>query len=118
MSEAVSRGPDWHGALAYALTGEWLDLPPAPEGGPDLDRLLDDLAACGWSGERLVVAATVRRSLPSEVLRALGPARFVAVASALRRQVLAGTVEVQRVRDRAPDPDERRLLTDRPPHWG
>lgn len=107
---------DWHAALAYALTGEEVDVPAAAA--PDPDRLLADLAAAGWPRERLAVAARRRRVLPPEVLSALGAARFAATVADLRKRLDAVG------ETRAPSPrrtltaDERRLLADRPPHWG
>ncbi|MDO5681836.1 MAG: hypothetical protein Q4G46_03295 [Propionibacteriaceae bacterium] len=107
---------DWHGVLAFAVTGDWLTLPPA-EGEPDLDRLLADLAAVGWSGTRLADAA-VPRVMPVESVRELGAARFAAVLSELRRRVRAQGADVRRVSARRLNPDEQRLMADRPPHWG
>ncbi|WP_432558520.1 hypothetical protein [Granulicoccus sp. GXG6511] len=111
---------DWHAVLAFALTGEWLRLPSDDGGGPapDPDRLLADLAAVGWSGPRLAAAATARRTVPVEQVRALGAARFAAVVADLRARVLAGSAEVRSVSGRSLNIDERRLVAERPPHWG
>ena len=108
------RVGDWHTVLAYALTGAWLELPPVEAADPD--RLLTELAARQWSGERLTAAAAVHRPLSAELIRPLGPARFTAVLSEVRQRVLA--VETRRVRDRALTSEEHRLSSDRPPHWG
>jgi hypothetical protein len=108
--------PDWHAALAYALTGEWLPVRPAPT--PDARTLLAELTALGWSGERLAVAARGGRQVPPELMAGLGAAQFWAVLAQLRREIGAGGAVPQAPTGRTRlTVEEQRLRADRPPHW-
>ncbi|WP_425308251.1 hypothetical protein AADG42_05665 [Ammonicoccus fulvus] len=111
----MTARPGWHTALGFALTGEWLELPPAEL--PDPETLLAQLADAGWSGERLAEAARQSHQVPADVVATLGAAQFWAVLVDLRRRVGA-TGEVRPPAMTRPlTADERRLAADRPPHW-
>ena len=107
--------------LARALTGE-----PLPVAG-DATDVGAELAGLGWDVERLTVLREerMRRRLPwpspadLEVRRELGFARFDALLARVRNELgLAGTRSRAQAPVRPLNADERRLLADRPPHWG
>lgn len=111
----MSTPPGWHAALGFALTGEWVDLPPAEL--PDPEALLAQLADAGWSGARLAEAARQPRQVPADIVAALGAAQFWAMLVDLRRRVGATSEVRQPAASRPLTADERRLADDRPPHW-
>lgn len=107
--------------LTRALTGETL-----PVAGDTAD-LAAELTRLGWDVERLTVLREerMRRRLPwpfpvdLEVRRKLGFARFDALLAQVRNELgLAGTRSRAQAPVRPLSADERRLLADRPPHWG
>lgn len=61
-----------------------------------------------------VEAGTVLAEKPQTV----GAAQFAAVVAETRQQARKDVVGVQRVSSRSLNADERRLVQDRPPHWG
>ena len=107
--------------LARALTGEVLPVTG------DAAGLVAELAGLGWDVERLAALREerMRRRLPwpfpvdLEVRRELGFARFDALLAWVRKELgLAGTRSRAQAPVRPLSADERRLLADRPPHWG
>ncbi len=107
----------WHRVLGFALTGEELDLPDHDTPQPAV--LLAELAGLGWSGDRLREAAR-RNHQPTQQMRAgLGAAQYAAAMAEVRR-LLGATGAVSRVSSGRTglDAADRRLLADRPPHWG
>jgi len=117
--------PRWHTALAVALVGEELAL--AEPGRPDVALLLADLAAAGWSADRIGDHARARmageQAWPHAVsprLRAgCGAAQFHAALASARAALGLASLETRgpSVRTRL-DPDEQRLMRDVPPHHG
>lgn len=114
----------WHRALAWALTGEALELPDHPV--PDADALVAELDACGWNTGRIrahaVETAGVRpwpHPVPDALRSGLGAAQLHAALGAARARlgldVLAVAPPSRRTRL---DADERRLLAEAPPHFG
>ena len=95
----------WHQALAYALTGQRF-----PELGeqdqPDLDALADWLA--GRVREVVV-------PVPSDLTVGLGAAQFHAAMAELQRR-LQPPPQAPVLTNRPLTAEERRLLTDVPPH--
>lgn len=107
--------------LARALTGEALPVTG------DAAGLVAELARLGWDAERLTTlrAERMRRRLPwpfpigLDAREELGFARFDALLARVRKELgLAGTRSRAQAPVRPPNADERRLLADRPPHWG
>jgi hypothetical protein len=107
--------------LARALTGRTL-----PVSG-DAAGLPAELARLGWGAERLAALRQeqMNKRLPwpfpvdLEARRELGFARFDALLAEVRKQMgLAGTSSRGQALVRPLNADERRLLADRPPHWG
>lgn len=108
--------PDWHAALAYALTGA--RLPVTPARAPDPKALLTELATFGWGSEQLAAVAGVAHAVPPDLMTGLGPAQFWAALAQLRREVGASGVVPQAPTRRTDlTAEEERLLADRPPHW-
>lgn len=116
----------WHRALAYALLGE-----DRPELGRQTEPRPDDLLAELDRAE--VIAARDRAStaeqpwpyrLPDHLTVGLPWARHHALVTRLRSRLgVDGTEPSTPVRDPdagggRPDAEHRRLLEDRPPHWG
>ena len=114
MAEAVK--------LARALTGERLPVVNADPVG-----LLAELAELGWDRARLLELRASRRRarqpwpfpVDQQAVRDIGFARFDARLAELR-EGLAMDAEVRpaHLNDRPLDADERRLVAERPPHWG
>ena len=102
--------PAWHQALAYAVTGQRLeDL--GRQAFPDASALAEVLR-----GRRLTVSPA-SPSVPPDLMHGLGPAQFLAALAQLR-SALAPVAAAPVLADRPLTPDERRLLTDVPPHHG
>lgn len=108
--------PRWHAALAYALIGQELDL--GHQAVPDLEDLVAELSAAGFSPDRVRSLAAHRHAVPEELMTGISYAQFAAVLPELRAKVGAGSKVVPPSTRRALDADERRLMADRPPHWG
>ncbi|GAB3622942.1 hypothetical protein GCM10027418_10240 [Mariniluteicoccus endophyticus] len=101
----------WHSALAYAVTGKRIDL--GDQERPDLDVLVAALA------ERGLAADGLRRAVPADLMQGLSYAQLAAAERALRERLGATGVHAVRPSGRTRlDADERRLMADRPPHWG
>ena len=107
--------------LARALTGETLPVTC------DATGLATELTRLGWDVRRLAALREerMRQRLPwpfpidLEVRGELGFARFDALLARVRNELgLAGTRSRAQAPVRPPNADERRLLADRPPHWG
>ena len=107
--------------LARALTGEVLPVTG------DTVGLVAELARLGWDAERLTAlrAERMRRHLPwpfpisLDAREELGFARFDALLAQVRKELgLPGTRSRAQAPVRPPNADDRRLLADRPPHWG
>lgn len=106
-------------ALGLALTGELLPLTATA-------TVVADLAELGWTAEALAELRHGRQErrepwpFPVEVerLRAVGFARFDAALAEARRQSGLTGLEPARPATRAMNAAERRLVQDRPPHWG
>jgi hypothetical protein len=111
----------WATELATSLVGESVDLPDTP---PDTRSVLDALERAGWPEARIVTIARARfeaeEAWPFPVARevvAAGPARWYALVGEARTLLgLDGVVQPQPTRT-ALTADERRLLSDVPPHW-
>lgn len=116
---ALGTDADLAVALGLALTGELLPLTSA-------DAVVAELAELGWTPGALAELRHGRQErrepwpFPVEVerLRSVGFARFdAALAEARRVSGLTG-LEPARPATRPMNADERRLIQDRPPHWG
>jgi hypothetical protein len=115
----------WHAALGYALTDEDLDLPdPAL---PDVSVLLADLAAIGWTGDRIAAharacaAAEVAwpHAIPAALRTGCGPAQLAAALGVARHALGLTALETRPPSGRRRlNPDEERLLREVPPHHG
>jgi hypothetical protein len=131
VSEPPASAPDaeprrWHAALAYALLGgvpEGLSTPDSL----DIARFLRELDAL-WPGGLPAVRSEVSQQrsegrwahrVPPKLMRGLGAAQFSAALAGVRRDLgLDVLTTTRRPAERRLDPDERRLLTDVPPHHG
>lgn len=114
----------WHRAIAWALTGQELDLGVQPA--PELNALVDQLDDHGWDADRIAdhARATVGRlpwphPVPDALRYGLGAAQLHAAIGRARARYGLEVLDVlppsQRTRL---DADERRLLGDVPPHFG
>ena len=107
--------------MAYALVGAPVrDLPE-----PGTPNVVELIAALGGAESVRAEVAAVRKSgpwpvtVPDELRQGLGAAQFAAVWTALLAELGPLTTNARPVvSDRALTNDERRLLTDRPPHHG
>ena len=107
--------------LAHALTGECL-----PVTQPDPEDLIEELADCGWSVQALRDLRRRRQAADEswpfpvdvEAVRRLGFARFHAHLSELREALGLDGLRPEAKVDRPWTEAERRLASDRPPHWG
>ncbi|MBA8794649.1 hypothetical protein FHX74_002268 [Friedmanniella endophytica] len=116
----------WDRALGWALTGH--DHPDWPDAvAPDLDRVLARLAE---AGESPVAAQADARAtgqpwphpVPDRLRAGLGAAQLAALMTELmtelqRRGLPQASQRAPVIKDRAPGPDELRLLRDVPPHY-
>jgi hypothetical protein len=107
--------------LARALTGRTLSV------AGDATNLPSELIRLGWDHERLAALREERMRerlvwpfpVDLDVRRELGFARFDALLDRVRKEMgLAGTKSQAQAPVRPLNADERRLLADRPPHWG
>jgi len=111
----------WATELATSLIGETVDL---PDTAPEARTVLAALEKQGWPSSRIVALARGRFEAeevwPFPVARsvvAVGPAQWYALVGEVRRLLgLDGVVQPQPTRT-ALTADERRLLSDVPPHW-
>lgn len=111
----------WATELATSLVGEPIDLPDVA---PDARAVLAALAQQGWPSPRIVALARARFEAEevwpfpvSRAVAAAGPAQWYALLGEARRLLgLDGVVQPQPTRT-ALTADERRLLSDVPPHW-
>ena len=110
------------GALASAVTGQ--DLPVTA---CDVPSLVVELSALGGGPERIqqLRGERMEQRLPwpfpvePEVQKEIGFARFGALLAQLREALgVSGRLDASPAPERALNPDERRLVADRPPHWG
>ncbi len=107
-------------ALGLALTGESgiVDVSAADP--------LAGLAASGWSPERILAHAQTARAsgevwphpVPEELRRLVGSARLFAVLQQVQRDLGVFGRSAAPARARALTADERRLLSEVPPHHG
>lgn len=110
-----SVAPCWHQALAYAVTGH-----RSPELGhqqaPDLPVLVAWLRAP--TADRPREATTgAPYAVPDDLLAGISRAQFWAVLSRLRSELSPTVISARPVlADRPLTADERRLLSDVPPH--
>lgn len=115
----------WQAALAHALTGQTLNL--SEPGGPDPDRLVDELAAAGWSADAIAAHARDRAEaerpwphrVPEELRAGCGAAQLSAALGRTRELLRLTTLETRSPSGRRKlNPDEQRLLREVPPHHG
>ncbi|MGO1383434.1 MAG: hypothetical protein ACTHWA_07510 [Arachnia sp.] len=107
--------------LGRALTGEELPLAES-----ELAALAAELATLGWSAARLFALRQQRQAthqpwpfpVPLEARKELGFARFDAQLASLRELLGLSGQERALQSDGAWGDAERRLASDRPPHWG
>lgn len=117
--------PRWQAAVAFALTGEVLDLPESGE--PQPAELVSALAERGWN-QATVIAEARRCAASGEPwphpvdphLRAgLGLAQLQAALTATRHLLGVQTLVTRPPSARTDlTADEERLLRDVPPHHG
>jgi hypothetical protein len=117
--ERPDASPAWHQALAYAICGQRLsELGRQDE--PDLDELVRILSHDGELVSRVQVDR--RRGdwphpVPNDLMTGIGWAQFSAALTVLITRLDLAPGSAARVpSSRPPDPDERRLLQDLPPH--
>jgi hypothetical protein len=111
----------WASELATSLVGESVDL---PDTAPDAPSVLAALAQVGWPAARIGAIARERyeaeKAWPFPVARevvAAGAAQWYALQREARMLLgLDGVVQPPVTRT-ALTADERRLLSDVPPHW-
>lgn len=114
----------WHRVLALALTGEEVALADVDR--PDVTAALAELAAVGWTRDRIAAQAAQAHASeqpwPHPVQPAaradLGAAAFHAMLADAKRRLDVDQPEVLSVARRPLDADERRLSADLPPHHG
>ena len=111
----------WATELARCLIGEPVDLSDTP---PDARSILEALDQRGWPGSRIGAVARARFDaeqpwpfpVGKEVVAA-GPAQWYALVGEVRTLLgLDGLVQPPATRTTLTQ-DERRLLSDVPPHW-
>lgn len=101
----------WHTALAFAVSGQELDL--GVQEAPDVAALAAELVARG------VAVDVTRRSVPERLRAGLGFAQLSAAEAALRERLgVTGATAGQPSGRTRLDAHERRLVAERPPHWG
>lgn len=109
-------------ALAESVTGQ--DLPVTAS---DVPSLVAELSALGWGGDRIrgLRRERMEQRLPwpfpvaPELIAEVGFARFAALLADLRDALgVSGRLEASPAPSRVLNSDERRLVADRPPHWG
>ncbi|GAB3711508.1 hypothetical protein GCM10028815_26900 [Mariniluteicoccus flavus] len=97
--------------MAYALTGVEVDL--GTQASPDVAVLAAELAARGLRPDGR------RRAIPAHLTAGLGFAQLAAAERAARQELGVTGLVAQAPSGRTRlDADERRLMADRPPHWG
>lgn len=115
----------WQAALAYALTGEELDLPEP--GAPEPKSLLVALTRAGWPVQRITDHAMSvveaghgwPHQVPAHLQAGCGAAQWLAALAESRRLLgLDGLLTQPPAPSRQLNPDEQRLLRDVPPHHG
>ena len=119
--DACMRLSGWATELATSLVGETVEL---PDTAPVARDVLEALERVGWPAARIEAIARARfeaeESWPFPVSRdvvAAGPAQWYALVAEARTLLgLDGDVQPPPTRT-ALNADERRLLTDVPPHW-
>lgn len=119
--DACMRLSGWASELASCLVGESVELPDAA---PVARDVLEGLERAGWPVARIEAIARARfeaeESWPFPVSReviAVGPAQWYALVAEARTLLgLDGDVQPPPTRT-ALNADERRLLSDVPPHW-
>ncbi len=93
----------------------------------DVPSLVAELSALGWGTERIqqLRGERMEQRLPwpfpvaPELMAGVGFARFAALLADLREALgISGRLAASPAPERALNPDERRLVADRPPHWG
>lgn len=119
----MSRG--WHRALAFAVTGERLEVSE-----PDAPRpaaLVADLAALGWDADTVAEHALAAiadgrpwpHPVPDDLREGLGAAQLHAALGGVRAGLGLDVLERRPPSRRTRlDADERRLMADVPPHFG
>lgn len=117
----MSDSAEFARQLAHAVTGAWL-----PVTRPGTDELIDDLAEHGWDRSGLQALRRRRQEaaepwpFPVEVeaVRGLGFARFHSRLAELTAALGLDGIRREAAADRPWTAEERRLASDRPPHWG
>ncbi len=113
----------WHAALGCALTGE--ELPLAEPGVPDPAALVDDLAALGWTRDRIAAHARAEAAaehawphpVPAALREGCGAAQLAAALVRVREALDLTSLETRPPSPRRRlTPDEVRLLREVPPH--
>lgn len=111
--------PSLVSALTRALTGRAVPLSGS-------GSLPEQLAEAGFDAVTLQGLREQRQEarlpwpfeVPLEERRAIGFARFDAALATLRQETSLTGLRPTRPASRALNTDERRLVADRPPHWG
>ncbi|MFT3876899.1 MAG: hypothetical protein QM708_10835 [Propioniciclava sp.] len=114
----------WHAAIAWALTGESMDL--GDQDAPDPEALAAGLADHGWDEARLAEHAREASAsgvwphpIPDAVRAGLGAAQLHAAIRSAREHLGLAVLSVRAPSRRTSlNADERRLLADVPPHYG
>ncbi|MCL2736101.1 MAG: hypothetical protein FWD75_05650 [Propionibacteriaceae bacterium] len=109
--------------IAYALTGETLSLDPETDSAASL---LDALESAGWPPQRVRDQALLAweeerpwpHPLPPSSVAEVGAAQWYARLAQARALLGLDAVQLPPSRRTVLTPEERRLLTDVPPHHG
>jgi hypothetical protein len=109
----LDQDPAWHQALAFAITGQYA-AGLGRQSQPDLAILASILR------EHIAIDEPLGPSypVPPELRSGIGAAQFVAALSQLRRLLGSTGTVAPVVANRPLTADERRLLSDVPPHHG
>lgn len=115
----------WFAALGQALIGR--PLPERSAGAPEVSEVVDALAEAGYDRERLAAFVAQRQAtgqpwpfpVRADQRPGIGAAQFMSVLRAVTDALEVHTWRsAQPSSGATPTAADRRLMADRPPHWG